>query len=97
MKYQLNETQYRAFLNFRKAYEEMVATGVSVIRDNYTDNLMFIDGTDIKLFLNPSEITDYPESVDITSDVCNSDNTMTAIIDAAFYSCDRDKIHILTK
>ena len=75
---------------FIVAVRKLAQAKVSILRDNATDKLHFINGEKIDEIFIGEEVE---KAVDIT-DAVNKSVSLLPIIDRAFYSCDNEKIFV---
>lgn len=79
--FSLTDAQARALHEFIVAARNLHSAGVSIIRDNVTDNLYFVNGERVEEFMNEEHVVPVK---DIT-DIVNSAPSLLSICDAAFY------------
>ena len=77
----LTDEQARALHEFIVAARNLHSAGVSIIRDNVTDNLYFVNGERVEGFMNEEHVV---PAKDIT-DIVKSAPSLLSICDAAFY------------
>lgn len=77
----LTDEQTRALHEFIVATRNLHSAGVSIIRDNVTDNLYFVNGERVDVFMNEEHVVPVK---DIT-DIVKSAPSLLSICDAAFY------------
>lgn len=83
MKKPTTEIQTRLILRFIDVLRELHNAGVSIVRNNDNDDLMFFNSEDVEEFVNWDDSYDFPEAVDIT-DFADS-IVIGSIVDHAYY------------